>query len=266
MGKAEDKVTVSVSRSAQCGGNREASFANCRVHGGNEGAPASVVEGLAFGPMGVTAAGMDRNRDGKLSWDEVMWSVRAKATLTSELVRVRLVEIPDSWFTWLDQDWDDVLSESEIANSTTRLAQLFSASDSDLAPESLPVQLDVLVTRAYGDEDPFGSEVFVRSTAPSPESKPLPEWFQAMDTNGDGLVTRREFLGGDESLKSWIAIEMGGWTSTIFSSGLSFSGESFQAERILQGFRTVCQGIGCVLSKLVLSNRRPKSVGERRTR
>ncbi len=172
--------------------------------------PQSVVEGLAFGPMGVTAAGMDRDRDGKLSWDEVMWSVRAKATLTSELVRVRLVEIPDSWFTWLDQDWDDVLSESEIANSTTRLAQLFSASDSDLAPESLPVQLDVLVTRAYGDEDPFGSEVFVRSTAPSPESKPLPEWFQAMDTNGDGLVTRREFLGGDESLKS-LDRDRNGW-------------------------------------------------------
>lgn len=150
--------------------------------------------------------GMDVNGDDRLSWGEIEVGIRMKAALTSGLIRVRLVDVPDAWFTWLDSNWDKVLSEAEIQHADSRLKKLRTDSDSEFAPESLPVQLEVIFSRLFGDEDPFrapGPGAYREMPSNEMADHALsPEWLQAMDTNGDGQVVYREFLGSQSSFRS----------------------------------------------------------------
>lgn len=166
----------------------------------------AIVEGLGGPSFRFSPKGLDRDRDGRLNWAELEWGVDLKAIISSTYMRVRLADVQDGWFAWLDLNWDGVLSEDEIHRSPDRLralTELHPDSDSDLAPESLPVQLHMVLVRSFADENPFSDgfvdqQLFQRKPAVS-----APAWFSAMDVNGDGLVTPREFIGSEDDLRSF---------------------------------------------------------------
>ncbi|MFO0922258.1 MAG: EF-hand domain-containing protein [Pirellulales bacterium] len=139
-------------------------------------------------------ASLDQNHDGKLSHEEIVDCVSSRSALTSAIIRVRLIDVPDAWFAWLDSDWNGLISENEIQQTEHRMNPLMTDRDSVLAPESLPVQLEMVVARQFADEDSFRPEPRGEYERPSIEAS-VPDWFTSMDTNRDGVVSPREFLG-----------------------------------------------------------------------
>ena len=177
---------------------------------------AAIVEGLGGPSIRFSAKGLDRNQDGQLNWEELKWGVERKTELSTPIVRVRVQDVEDGWFSWLDTNSDQRLSESELTQANERLQELNTARDSEIAPESLPVQLDVLIVKAFAEEDPFREGQLQPNVLVAPNEivdKPTtsaPSWFTAMDINRDGLVTPREFIGTEADLRS-IDRDANGW-------------------------------------------------------
>jgi hypothetical protein len=90
---------------------------------------------------------------------------------------------PRGWFEWLDADQDGQLSLAEIRNAGKRLGKL--------APREADYSLTLLpgVVAEYG----------VRLRRPEGRATRGPAWFAAMDRNGDGFVSRAEWLGTAEA-------------------------------------------------------------------
>ena len=149
----------------------------------------------------ATLAGLDFDDDKKVTYEEIEKAVSWKAQLTEPFVRIRAVDPPDAWFVWLDANWDDLLSEQEIANALKRVSELRKSGETPLSASLLPMQLQLVFTRTFGDE-----QAFQRLTPPTPDQpSPNPsavDWFQAMDANMDGNVTMREFLGDISSFEA----------------------------------------------------------------
>jgi Ca2+-binding EF-hand superfamily protein len=104
---------------------------------------------------------MDINRDGRLSIREMRQAVKLLETL--------------------DRDGDGLLSRDEVPQSFE-----LSLAPGGVGNSQLPPRLAMVVVRAGP----------LRPPTPRPTAGPL--WFRAMDRNGDGDVSRREFPGTDE--------------------------------------------------------------------
>jgi hypothetical protein len=71
--------------------------------------------------------------------------------------------------------------------------------------EDIPRQFDLLLTQAQPGNF-LASAPAVPNQGPAMDSRPSPStrgplWFRKMDRNGDGVVTRREFLGSREDFQ-----------------------------------------------------------------
>lgn len=123
----------------------------------------------------------DRDGDGTLDRKEL----DAWLDLQAEIARGQvLVTVLDGagLFELLDTNHDGALSVRELRTAWDRLKDVGCATDGAFDPTKLPRVLLVAASRGYP-----------RSLAPDP--RPGPGWFRAMDRNGDGDVSRREFTG-----------------------------------------------------------------------
>jgi Ca2+-binding EF-hand superfamily protein len=116
------------------------------------------------------------------------------ARATQGQVRARAGYDRDAWFAVLDQDHDGRLTSRELAMVTTRLQSFDRDGDGRLDFDELPDVMLIVFARGAPQED---SETFQIPRVPSPTASG-PAWFRAMDRNGDGVISRREFLGGAE--------------------------------------------------------------------
>src|SRR5262249_57777 len=107
-----------------------------------------------------------------------------------------------SLFEFLDADRDGRLSQRELRTARTRLAVWDRDGERVFTGSAIPRQ--VLLTISHG-----GAQFTDRSVEPpgyGPAARALmpsrgPLWFRHMDRNGDGDVSRREFLGTDDDFK-----------------------------------------------------------------
>jgi Ca2+-binding EF-hand superfamily protein len=175
--------------------------------------PRDVEEMSSTTPNQVALAGLDFDSDKKVTYQEVEKAVVLKSRLTESFLRIRAIDPPDAWFTWLDSNWDDLLSEHEVANAASRIAQLKDSDDAPLLAALPGMQLEMVFTRTFGDEQPFQRPASPESGQQA-SNQSAPEWFQAMDANADGNVTIREFLGEASSFQ---ALDANG--DRILSSG-----------------------------------------------
>ena len=90
---------------------------------------------------------------------------------------------PRGWFEWLDADQDGQRGLAELRNAGKRLGNL------------TPRQADYSLTLLPGVVAEYG----VRLRRPEGRKSRGPAWFAAMDRNGDGFVSRAEWLGTDEA-------------------------------------------------------------------
>lgn len=140
----------------------------------------------------------DADDDGKLTLLEIRQGMAPKAPIWSYQVRGRGAEFPDSTFAFLDADGDLTLSTREIATAASRLRE--HANDKPLSPQS--VKSSFLVQLVRGDPT-RRAELFAFDSLPSEteDQSTRPNWVTSMDFNGDGEISRLEFVGRHEQFQ-----------------------------------------------------------------
>jgi Ca2+-binding EF-hand superfamily protein len=153
---------------------------------------------------------LDRDGDGKLVEKEVRDFVDLQAEGLNCHVGLSFADQGRGLFSTLDADRDGRLSKRELRSLWTRLESRDKDGDGAIAPTEIPRQSTL--TAGFGITTPFGRNPAafnpgMQPTAPRAPAYPqgVPNWFMRMDTNGDGEVSRREFLGTTEQFREFDA-------------------------------------------------------------
>jgi Ca2+-binding EF-hand superfamily protein len=119
----------------------------------------------------------------------------AQSTAASQ-IRLMVHDNCDSLCELLDADADGRLGEREISSGAKTLLQYDANHDGVLQSNELPYTMIVAFLRGERPEE----ESFYRPRSAAGRSAPAntPDWFIRADFNGDGDVSRREFLGTKE--------------------------------------------------------------------
>jgi Ca2+-binding EF-hand superfamily protein len=114
-------------------------------------------------------------------------------------VRVMVHDKVDALFEELDENVDGRLGAREIASGADRLLARDADRDNQLTPDELPY---VMVAAFMRSESPREQSFYVPATPPAAAmDSTAPAWFRHADFNGDGDISRREFLGSAEQFK-----------------------------------------------------------------
>ncbi|VTR98491.1 probable calmodulin : Probable calmodulin OS=Planctomyces maris DSM 8797 GN=PM8797T_28919 PE=4 SV=1: EF-hand_5: EF-hand_5: EF-hand_7: EF-hand_5: EF-hand_5 [Gemmata massiliana] len=141
----------------------------------------------------------DRDGDGKLT--------RAELEAFFDLIELGvacrvLVTVTDrgrNLFGVFDTNGDGRLDLDELIRAGRTLPNEF-ARDKSLERGAVPTSYQLIVSRGPAGES-FGPVPFGAAPKPKPPVPPVargPAWFRAMDKNGDGYVSAREFIGAPE--------------------------------------------------------------------
>jgi Ca2+-binding EF-hand superfamily protein len=110
-------------------------------------------------------------------------------------LRVMVHDQCDALFEELDANADGRLGEREIATCSARLSAYDANDDGAIDRGELPNYMLVAFLRG---EAPNEQSFYTPGSATPTASGPAPSWFVRADFNGDGDVSRREFLGSIE--------------------------------------------------------------------
>jgi Ca2+-binding EF-hand superfamily protein len=155
----------------------------------------------------------DLDRDGKVAWGELQLAVRRMTIVASSQFSLRIVEIPDLAMVLLDRNGDDRVSEREIDESPGFLkeyADSLGIGDSGITGDHLPLHRRLILERRSPLEDSAGMMVSPAYSDGASRNFVSDGWFAAMDSNRDGVVSPREFLGPSESWKQ-LDLDGDGW-------------------------------------------------------
>jgi Ca2+-binding EF-hand superfamily protein len=142
---------------------------------------------------------IDRDRDGKLYLKELL----EFAGRQSEAARWRLVvtaaDQGRAIFGILDSDHDRRLGAREVMRTVDRVMSWDANGDGRVSPDEIPYHFLVNISRS-GLPGLTGEAVAARASRSMVSTRPTgpaagPDWFQKMDSNHDGDVSHREFLG-----------------------------------------------------------------------
>jgi Ca2+-binding EF-hand superfamily protein len=149
-----------------------------------------------YGLGGLMA--LDADGDGKLYLREIIAYIDSEAEIAGHRLVVAIVDHGHGLFEGIDADHDEMLSRRELKNFVKRIDQWDQNGDGELSMEEVPhlyslevaqEQVRLPVNRNNG----FFNQRFAgnRRTA----ARKAPSWFQQMDRNGDGDLSKQEFLG-----------------------------------------------------------------------
>jgi hypothetical protein len=143
---------------------------------------------------------MDRDGDGKVYEEEMLFIVEQQAAIQASRVFATVADTGRNIFQMVDPNRDGRVSGSELAEA----ARLFPLWDHDgdgaVVLRDIPRGWRLTISRGQPPADvgvPASARGVLRP-GPLGEPSPLPArgpvWFHRMDRNQDGRVTRREFL------------------------------------------------------------------------
>jgi len=136
----------------------------------------------------------DRDADGKLTEKEFNAFLDLHALGAASFVSLTVSDQSLGLFDLLDEDRDGRLSLRELHTAWDRLRAFDRDGDGKLDRAEFPRQLRVRLGQ--------GKASLRALPVSKPTRAPLkprgPDWFRKMDRNGDGYVSRREFLGPEE--------------------------------------------------------------------
>ena len=139
----------------------------------------------------------DRDGDGKLTAAELKAFLDLHACGAQSFITLTALDQGIGLFELLDADGDGRLSPRELNAAWSRLCQYDRDGIGSISKATLPRRHLLWLSRGWPSR---------AALTPAAESKPKttargPLWFQNMDNNGDGDVSRREFLGSDEEFR-----------------------------------------------------------------
>jgi len=174
--------TVTVDR---LGDDLQAAGAKVRAEAGRLAvtAPACVLTFSTAPPFDNVYQQVGDSKDRGLTYREVQAQARIGASA-------------DPLFGWLDLDGDGRLTTRELTGSTARLNEMDRDGDGTAEVGDLPQRFDVTLARRPSTAAARRPQPGMMAT-PRP-APPGPTWAVAMDSNADGLISRREFLGSAE--------------------------------------------------------------------
>jgi Ca2+-binding EF-hand superfamily protein len=156
---------------------------------------------------------MDTDGDGMLYEKEMVAYLDKveelqKAVLTG-CVTLSLADTGNGLFDLLDRDHDGRLSVRELRGAVDLLKELDRDGDGFLARSEIPHKYELRFRRGPASGANDFNNVFVvaksysgpKAGDPRKKGAAGPLWFRKMDTNHDGDLSRREFLGTDEDFK-----------------------------------------------------------------
>jgi Ca2+-binding EF-hand superfamily protein len=142
----------------------------------------------SFAPLRDLFDAADRDGDGRVSAAEWSAYLDLQARLAEGQVVLTVLDHGRGLFELLDADRDGVLSVREQRSAWARLEAADCLRDGALDRSRLPRQLRCVGSRG-------------RPSGGRPRPARGPAWFRAMDRNGDGDVSRREWLGSEEEFR-----------------------------------------------------------------
>jgi Ca2+-binding EF-hand superfamily protein len=146
---------------------------------------------------------IDRDSDGKIYLKELVdFTDRQHSAARARLV-VTTADQARAIFGIVDLDRDRRLGAREVMRTVDRVMSWDANGDSRVSPDEIPYHFQVNIARS-GLNGLIGEGMFVsvrQSIVVTPTNVDVPaapDWFQKMDRNHDGDVSRREFLGPRE--------------------------------------------------------------------
>ena len=144
---------------------------------------------------------IDRNGDGKATVEELNAFLDLIDRGSTCFTVLSIGDRGQCLFELLDTNSDRQLSVREMRAAWSNVARWDANKDGSLAKDEVPRHLRVALCAGI----PVRSRLFDLEEEPADtvtaSKKAGPLWFQRMDVNGDGDVSRREWLGTDEDFR-----------------------------------------------------------------
>lgn len=154
---------------------------------------------------------LDTDGDGMLYEKEMIAALdkveELQKAVQTGCVTLALSDKGNGLFDLLDKDHDGRLSVRELRGAVDLIKMLDRDGDGLFARNELPHKFEMRVRQGpAGSGNDNGNVVVVArsfslSTQPAADKGVGPVWFRKMDTNRDGDVSRREFLGTDDEFR-----------------------------------------------------------------
>lgn len=142
---------------------------------------------------------VDQDRDQKIHLVEITSFMKQKQASARSQIVIAAGPVEDALFSALDSDDDARLDERELAEVGRRLNALDADLDGQVSVDEIPLKLSVRIIRGLPQ---MGQAQYARPpAAPNAPAADMPRWFVRMDANGDGAISRREFLGTSEQFE-----------------------------------------------------------------
>jgi len=158
------------------------------------------IEGQQFASLRGLFELADRNNDGRLTRKEMKDYLGLMSAAQGMQVNLSIASTGQGLFQTLDANGDGQLSVRELRNAWKRLQPLDIDGDGCISRREFPFQFRLTVGQASSAAFQQAQVLAVRGAGRPGMRAPArgPLWFRKMDRNGDGDVSRTEWLGTRE--------------------------------------------------------------------